>query len=104
VVLLTDLSASALEDGLVPRLPLLAAKHLVLVGAVTDPGVGAMERRRGDAAAVYDAASAERTLERRRHLTALLRGHGADVVDAPPGEIASALADRYIALKAAGRL
>src|SRR5690606_15069396 len=34
VVLLTDLSASALEDGLVPRLPLLAAKHLVLVGAV----------------------------------------------------------------------
>lgn len=104
VVLLTDLSASALEDGLIPRLPLLSAKHLVLVAAVTDPHVGEMERRRGEAPGIYEAASAERTGEQRRHVTALLRRHGAEVVDALPEEIAPALADRYIALKAAGRL
>ncbi|MQA03691.1 MAG: DUF58 domain-containing protein [Streptosporangiales bacterium] len=104
VVLLTDLSASALEGGLIPRLPLLAAKHLVLVAAVADPGVEEMAARRGDAPAVYEAASAERTSERRRHVSALLRRHGVEVVDAPPGEIASALADRYIALKASGLL
>ncbi|MBO0829096.1 MAG: DUF58 domain-containing protein [Streptosporangiales bacterium] len=104
VVVLTDLSQSALEDGLVPRLPLLAAKHLVLVAAVADPGVAEMARRRGDAAAVYDAAAAERTSESRGHVTASLRRHGAEVVDAPPDELAPALADRYIALKAAGRL
>ena len=33
-----------------------------------------------------------------------LRRHGVEVVDAPPEDIAPALADAYLALKAAGRL
>ncbi|MGH3097861.1 MAG: DUF58 domain-containing protein [Streptosporangiales bacterium] len=104
VVLLTDLAASALEDSLLPRLPLWTAKHLVLVAAVADPRVAEMSRERGDAPAVYEAAAAERTTSDRQRLTALLQAGGAEVVDAGPHEIAPALADRYIALKAAGRL
>ncbi|MBA9007891.1 DUF58 domain-containing protein [Thermomonospora cellulosilytica] len=104
VVLLTELNAAAIEEGLLPLLPQLTARHLVMVAAVTDPRVGEMARARGDLAAVYDAAAAERARADRRRLTAELRRYGVEVVDAPPDELAPALADAYLALKAAGRL
>ncbi|TNY35552.1 DUF58 domain-containing protein [Thermomonospora catenispora] len=104
VVLLTELNPAAMEEGLLPLLPQLTARHLVMVAAVADPRVGEMARARGDLAAVYDAAAAERARADRRRLTAELRRHGVEVVDAPPEELAPALADAYLALKAAGRL
>jgi uncharacterized protein (DUF58 family) len=104
VVLLTDLNATAMEEGLLPLLPQLTAKHLVMIAAVSDPRVGEMATARGDAAAVYDAAAAERARADRRRVTAELRRYGVEVVDAPPEDIASALADAYLSLKAAGRL
>ncbi|HEU5024016.1 MAG TPA: DUF58 domain-containing protein [Spirillospora sp.] len=104
VVLLTELNTAAIEEGLLPLLPLLTARHLVMIAAVSDPRVGEMADARGDLAAVYDAAAAERARAERRRLTAELRSHGVEVVDAPPQDIAPALADAYLALKAAGRL
>jgi len=104
VVLLTDLNGAALEEGLLPVLPRLSSRHLVLVAAVTDPRVAAMAADRRDAEAVYDAAAAERLLAERRAVTARLRRLGVEVVDALPEDIAPALADAYLALKAAGRL
>lgn len=104
VVLLTELNTAAIEEGLLPLLPQLTARHLVMIAAVSDPRIGEMAAGRGDLAAVYDAAAAERARAERRRLTAELRGHGVEVVDAPPAEIAPALADAYLALKAAGRL
>ncbi|MFC7327539.1 DUF58 domain-containing protein [Marinactinospora rubrisoli] len=104
VVLFTDLDAAALESGLLPRLPALTSRHMVLVAAVSDPRVHEMAAGRGDTRAVYQAAAAERTLAARRRVTAELRRHGVEVVDAPPETIAPALADAYIALKAQGRL
>jgi uncharacterized protein (DUF58 family) len=104
VVLLTDLNATAMEEGLLPLLPQLTAKHLVMIAAVSDPRVSEMATARGDAAAVYDAAAAERARADRRRITAELRTYGVEVVDAPPDEIAPALADAYLSLKAAGRL
>jgi uncharacterized protein (DUF58 family) len=104
VVLLTDLNATAMEEGLLPLLPQLTAKHLVMIAAVSDPRVSEMATARGDAAAVYDAAAAERASADRRRVTAELRRYGVEVVDAPPDDIASALADAYLSLKAAGRL
>ncbi|MEQ4715368.1 DUF58 domain-containing protein [Nonomuraea sp. B19D2] len=104
VVLLTDLNSAALDEGLMPVLPQLSARHLVLVAGVSDPRVAAMAGRRGSAEAVYDAAAAEHAQLARRRITARLRRHGVEVVDAPPEDIAPALADAYLALKAAGRL
>lgn len=104
VVVLTDLNAAAMEAGLLPRLDALTRRHLVLVAAVTDPRVVEMAAGRGDAAAVYDAASAERARSDRGRVTAALTHRGVEVVDAPPDRLAPALADAYIALKAAGRL
>ncbi|WP_433512412.1 DUF58 domain-containing protein [Nonomuraea sp. CA-143628] len=104
VVLLTDLNSAALEEGLMPVLPQLSARHLVLVAGVSDPRVAAMAAQKDTAEQVYDAAAAEHTQLGRRRITARLRRHGVEVVDAPPEDIAPALADAYLALKAAGRL
>jgi uncharacterized protein (DUF58 family) len=104
VVLLTDLNAAAMEEGLLPVLPQLSSRHLVLVAAVADPLVAAMASGRGTAELVYDAAAAEHLRGERRRITARLRRHGVEVVDALPEDIAPALADAYLALKAAGRL
>ncbi|OBJ84283.1 DUF58 domain-containing protein [Mycobacterium asiaticum] len=104
VVLLTDLNATALDEGLLPMLPQLSAKHHVLVAAVADPRVDQLTAGRSDAAAVYDAAAAERARNERRAIASRLRRSGVEVVDAPPTEIAPGLADRYLAMKATGQL
>ena len=65
------------------------------------------EFERADAAletAHSDHAAAERALAQRRRVTTLLTRHGVEVVDAVPAELPPALADRYLALKAVGRL
>ena len=104
VVLMTDLNASALDEGLLPVLPQLSAKHHVIVAAVTDPRIDQLAAGRSDAAAVYDAAAAERSRNERWAIASRLRHNGVEVVDALPTELAPALADRYLAMKATGRL
>ncbi|WP_199254376.1 DUF58 domain-containing protein [Mycolicibacterium mengxianglii] len=104
VVLLTDLNSSALEEGLLPVLPQLAAKHQVIVAAIADPRVDELAAGRSDAAAVYDAAAAEKSRNDRRALASELRRSGVEVVDALPEDLAPALADRYLAMKATGKL
>jgi uncharacterized protein (DUF58 family) len=104
VVLLTDLNASALDEGLMAVLPQLSAKHQVLLAAVADPRVERLAAGRADAAQVYDAAAAERARNDRRAIASRLRRSGVDVVDAPPEELAPELADHYLAMKASGRL
>jgi uncharacterized protein (DUF58 family) len=104
VVLMTDLNASALDEGLMAVLPQLSAKHQVLLAAVADPRVDRLAAGRADAAQVYDAAAAERARNDRRAIASRLRRSGVDVVDAPPEELAPELADHYLAMKASGRL
>lgn len=104
VVLLTDLNATALDEGLLPVLPQLAAKHHVVVAAVSDPRVDDLAAGRVDAAAVYDAAAAEKSRNDRRRIASQLRAGGVEVVDAPPEDLAPALADAYLAMKATGKL
>jgi uncharacterized protein (DUF58 family) len=104
VVLLTALDAAPVEEGLLPVLGPLVHRHTVLLASVGDPRVSALAAGRGDAATVYDAAAAARAGLDRRRVGELLARRGVEVVDAPPDELAPALADRYLALKAAGRL
>jgi uncharacterized protein (DUF58 family) len=104
IVLLTDLNPAAVEEGLLPRLPLLAARNQVLVAAVADPALAELAAGRDDAGQVYTAAAAEQAQAGRRRTSALLQRHGALVVDAPPDRLPPVLADAYLELKAAGRL
>jgi uncharacterized protein (DUF58 family) len=104
VVLFTDLNKAAIQEGLLPRLPALASKHRLLVAAVADPRVQEMAGARGDITGVYQAAAAERARSERTRVSALLRRHGVQVVDAVPDALPSVLADAYLSLKQAGRL
>ncbi len=104
VVLLTDLNSSALEEGLLPVLPQLSGHHQVIVAAISDPRVAELAAGRADAAEVYDAAAAERARNDRRAIASRLRLGGVEVVDAQPEELAPAVTDRYLTMKATGRL
>ncbi|ARF80133.1 DUF58 domain-containing protein [Kitasatospora aureofaciens] len=104
IVLLTGLDAAPVEDGLRPLLPLLTKRHEVVLASVADPHLDVLAAGRGTVEAVYGAAAAERTRADRRHTADRLTRHGVTVLDAPPAQIAPALADTYLALKAAGRL
>ncbi len=104
VVLLTALDTAPVEEGLLPVLGPLVHRHQVVIASVADPRMVEMADARGDAEAVYDAAAAERARADRRRLAELLGRRGVEVVDSGPATLAPDLADRYLALKAAGRL
>ncbi len=104
VVLLTALDAAPVEEGLLPALGPLVHRHQVVLASVADPRVRELAAGRGEASAVYAAAAAERARADRRRVGELLARRGVEVVDSGPGGLAPALADRYLALKAAGRL
>ena len=105
LVLLTDLVAPAVEEWLLPALPLLVREHLVVVASVRDPDVVRWARGGADdVTGVYRQAAAVGALDTRRRTIARLRGMGVTVVDARPGRLAAELADTYLEAKATGRL
>lgn len=104
IVLLTTLDEAPVAQGLLPVLPMLCQRHVVVLASVADPRLAELAAGRGDIAAVYEAASAEKARSARRAVADRLARLGVTVVDAPPAELPGQLADAYLALKAAGRL
>jgi uncharacterized protein (DUF58 family) len=104
VVLLTAIDPSTVNSGLLPVVRRLARDHTVVVASTSDPAVEQLRTDREDEEAVYTAAAAERAGVEREAVATRLRQAGADVVHGLPDQIAPRLADRYLALKAAGRL
>ncbi|TAJ49335.1 MAG: DUF58 domain-containing protein [Herbiconiux sp.] len=104
VVLATAIDAPGISRELMAIVPLLTRNHTVLVSSVTDPDVLAGVLQRGDRDEVYRAAAAERALLDVARVTTVLKRYGADVVTGSPADLPPAVADRYLALKAAGRL
>jgi uncharacterized protein (DUF58 family) len=104
VVLFTPLEPGALGEGLLPVLPQLLARHRVMVAAVRDPALDALAAGRGSPAAIYTAAAATKAMATRDRVRAALSRYGVEVVEAPPATLAPAVADAYLARKAAGKL
>ena len=104
VVVLTNIDAAGASTGLLSVLPQLTRRHTVVVASVTDPVFDEARADLGTLDAVYRAAAAERALLDVFRVSDAIRRLGADVVTGPPADLPPALADRYIALKAAGRL
>lgn len=105
-IVLTDLVESAVEQALLPAMPIITRRHLVVVAAVQDPVVkewasGAAHQWASEA---YREAAAVNMLQQRARATARLRAAGAVVIDAAPGQLAIELVDAYLELKASGRL
>ncbi|KTR94375.1 lipoprotein [Microbacterium testaceum] len=102
VVLLTAHDDPEAARGFLAALPAVAARSRLLVATATDgPGD---EPERTDAASVYAAAAIERARhDADRVRAAVVRG-GGDAVSASADDLPPLVADRYLALKAAGRL
>ena len=102
----TDLVEAVVAESLLPALPVLTRTHLVMIGAVRDPDVDDWARPTTavDRAAAYRGAAAVATLSARERTIARLESAGAIVVDARPGALAVDVVDRYLELKARGRL
>jgi uncharacterized protein (DUF58 family) len=104
VVLLSSLDPSPVLHGLAPVSPLLVQRHQVVLAGVSDPALASMAQRRADLHDTYRAAAAAGFAEERRAASEHVQRIGLDVVDAEPDDLAPALADHYLALKASGRL
>jgi uncharacterized protein (DUF58 family) len=100
VVLVTGLDPALYEDGMGSVLPLLAARHQVVVASVSEP----KPKLDGAVGAAYDLAAAERLSLARGELAASVKRMGAEVVEADSEHLAPAVCDTYLALKASGRL
>ncbi len=105
-VVLTDLVEAAVEEALLPALPILTRRHLVLVAGVRDPRVagwaaGGLHEWPSEA---FREAAAVAALAQRARAVARLRAAGAVVVDAAPGRLGVAVVDEYLAIKSSGRL
>ncbi|HTL41207.1 MAG TPA: DUF58 domain-containing protein [Pseudolysinimonas sp.] len=104
VVLLTSIDTPGASRSMLAMLPELTRRHTVVVASAADPDVLDATRQRADRDEVYLAAAAERALLDATRVAAAIRQSGAEVVSAAPTELPPALADRYLALKATGRL
>lgn len=104
VVVLTALDGSGGGAPMVRALGSVAQDHVVVLASPTDPGLAELRADRADSEAVYMAAAAERDAVELDRVRGRLRRRGVEVVEAEPGALPPALADAYLALKAAGRL
>jgi uncharacterized protein (DUF58 family) len=103
VVILTELAAEAVQDTLLPALPLVARDHAVVVAAVRDPAeLDLVDSAPHRVDAAYAAAAAAGVQRDRARTSAQLAGLGVQVVDAPPGDLAARLVDRYLDIKRVG--
>jgi uncharacterized protein (DUF58 family) len=104
VVLLTNLRG---EDGkeLVPALQVLATRHLVLLASIRERQVEEAASRPVDSfGTALGYLAAGRYLEERREILATLTAAGVLTLDTSAGDLAVALANRYLDIKAAGRI
>jgi uncharacterized protein (DUF58 family) len=107
VVFFTALDAAPIIEGLLPVLPRLTTRHRVIVASVRDPETARLATLPAAAATADDvhvAAAAHLALGERERVRAVLTQQGVTVVDEDRGTFASAVADVYLAMKAAGRL
>jgi uncharacterized protein (DUF58 family) len=105
LVVLTDLGAGAALEELTRALPVLTARHEVVVASVTDPVVTRVaDHAPATALDAHQAAGAATLLARRERAEAVVAGLGASVVVGPPLLVAERLVDRYLELKGRGRV
>ena len=104
VVVISALDGSGGDATMIRTLATLARDHTVVLASALDPELEELRAARDDTDSVYVAASAEKDLVELEAVRRRLRRGGVEVVEAADQGLAPALADRYLDLKAAGRL
>ena len=104
VVVLTAQDAAESARGFLGAFPNASRATTVLVGSVTDDVIGALALSRDSREDIYLAAAAERTLRDAENVADAIRRAGGEAIAADPEALPPRIADRYLELKAAGRL
>lgn len=104
VILVTSLDPALYGDGLGTVLARMGHDHQVVVAHVTDPSERVGADGVTDTTAAYDAAAGGRLWLATQALAGRVKRLGVEVVQADPDRLAPAVCDKYLALKAAGRL
>ena len=100
IVILTDLQDPEASKELVAHALRLAARHLVLVVAMSDPAVlSARHAPLTSSSRAYEWAAAEEFMASRRESFELLRRGGVLGLDVVAGNLSPALVERYLELK-----
>jgi uncharacterized protein (DUF58 family) len=100
IVLLTDVQDPQASRELVAHSLRLAARHLVLVVAMSDPAMaGARDAPITTSSRAYEWAAAEEFIASRRESFELLRRGGVLGLDVVAGSLSPALVERYMELK-----
>ncbi|GEK84978.1 DUF58 domain-containing protein [Microbacterium aerolatum] len=104
VVVLTAQDAAESARSFLGAFPNPSRATTVLVGSVTDDAVGTLATKRDSREDIYLAAAAERTLRDAENVADAIRRAGGEAIAADPESLPPKIADRYLELKAAGRL
>ncbi|WP_136055120.1 DUF58 domain-containing protein [Microbacterium sp. K24] len=104
IVVLTAQDAAESARAFLGAFPNASRATTVLVGSVTDDDIANLARQRGSREEIYLAAAAERTLRDAENVADAIRRAGGEAIAADPEELPPRIADRYLELKAAGRL
>ncbi|WP_223586691.1 DUF58 domain-containing protein [Microbacterium sp. OVT16B] len=104
IVVLTAQDAAESARGFLGAFPDASRATSILVGSVTDDGISDLARRRDSREEVYLAAAAERTMRDAENVADAIRRAGGEAIASDPETLPPRIADRYLELKAAGRL
>lgn len=105
VVLFTELSAHAVSEALLPALPIITKRHMLVVASVTDPDVAMWARAvPEEPSKAFQKAAAIDALAQRDRTISMLRNRGVVVNDGVPSQLAASVVDSYLMSKATSRL
>lgn len=105
LVIFTDLASGMAADTLVKQVAPLYPRHLPLLVAIGDPTVVELANRMPrDSVGVYERAVAEQLLDERTLTLEKLRQRGVMTLDVPANQLSLAVVNRYLELKARGRI
>ncbi|MDR6141052.1 uncharacterized protein (DUF58 family) [Microbacterium foliorum] len=104
IVVLTAQDAAESARGFLGAFPDASRATSILVGSVTDDGIADLAMQRGSREEIYLAAAAERTMRDAENVADAVRRAGGEAIAADPETLPPRIADRYLELKASGRL
>lgn len=104
IVVLTAQDAAESARGFLGALPHASRATTLLVGSVTDDSIAQLAQRRDSRLDVYLAAAAEQTIRDAQVVADAVRRAGGEAISSDPDDLPPRIADRYLELKAAGRL
>lgn len=105
VVIFSDIATGIAAETLVRQIAPLSPRHVPLLVAISDPTVVQIARQLPrDSVGVYERAVAEQLIDERALILDKLRQRGVLTLDVPANQLTVAVVNKYLELKARGRI